>query len=416
MSVATENAAVCARGTGTVIGWFTAERVQLYAAALLIIECALTAAWWYCRWMQQDSTIPTIGWDFAVFWSASSLAQLHGPAAAYDWELLRAAEIPLLQNTFGPFAYPPTYLFVIYPIAAMSFGLALLLVSAIGVALYLYIVRAALGGLHSRWLIPALAFPGIWAALLAGQNSLFTASACGAALLLIRRNAVASGACIALLCVKPQFGVLFPLLLLCERRWAAIASAAGFSTLFAAIVGLSFGIEIFPAFARSMAMFREAVAEHGDYALRGAPTVFAVLRTAGVSVAHSYVIHAVVAAAAAGVCAWLWSTRPRLALSASALAVGTLIVQPYMIYYDLAWLAIPIALLSVDMALNGSTRLEKLIVVIAWLIPAHGLLVVLTQSMMQVAPLVLLALLGIIAHRHLRARRDGRPGNAAAAA
>ncbi|CAG9165037.1 hypothetical protein LMG23992_00183 [Cupriavidus laharis] len=409
MTVATERPTEYSGKTAPAQGWLTADRIHLYSAAVLVIECMLTGLWWYFHWMQKNSTTPTMGWDFAVFWSASSLAQSHGAVAAYDWDLLRAAEAPILRNIFGPFAYPPTYLLLIYPIATLSFGVALLLVSAIGVALYLSIVRAAIGGLRHNWLIPALAFPGIWAALIAGQNSLFTASACGAALLLMRRNAIGSGACIALLCIKPQLGVLFPLMLLCERRWGVIISAAGFVAMFVALTALAFGFEVFPAFARSMAMFRTAVAEHGDYALRGAPTVFAVLRTSGAGLWLSYTVHAVVAASAAGVCAWLWSTRPRLTLSASALVVGTLIVQPYVIYYDLTWLAIPIALLSADMARYGSTRLEKLTVALAWLVPAHGLLVVLTLSMSQVAPLVLFGLLAIIARRHRKARLEPRP-------
>ncbi|MEN3967599.1 glycosyltransferase family 87 protein, partial [Mammaliicoccus sciuri] len=83
--------------------------------------------------------------------------------------------------------------------------------------------------LRLPWLIPALAFPGVWVTLVTGQNSLFTAAAAGAALVLLRRSPVAAGACIAMLCIKPQLGILFPLYLLCERQWRTLASAAFFS-------------------------------------------------------------------------------------------------------------------------------------------------------------------------------------------
>ncbi|MDQ0141770.1 glycosyltransferase family 87 protein [Cupriavidus necator] len=409
MPVATENAHAYARAAAGRHGWLNAERVRLYAAALLVIECALVGAWWYGHWVLSHPEIRSMGWDFAVYWSASGLAQALGAPAAYDWELLRVAERPLLHDTFGPFAYPPTFLLMVYPIAAVSYGVALLLVSVAGIVLYLGTVRAALGKAPAMWLFPALAFPGLWAALLAGQNSLITAAACCAALLLMRRNALAAGACIALLCIKPQLGVLFPMLLLCERRWRVLASATACSALFLALPALSFGPDIYAAFAHSMAMFRATVAEHDTVILRGAPTVFGVLRTAGMDLAPAYVLHAIAAAIAMAVCAWIWLTRARRGLSASALVVGTLLAQPYMIYYDLAWLAIPLALLSVDMMRHGSHWLERLVLWVAWLVPAHALLVVIALPTPQVAPGVLLALLCVIARRHLLARRAGQP-------
>ncbi|WP_432259425.1 glycosyltransferase family 87 protein [Cupriavidus sp. TMH.W2] len=396
--------AVSESGPSTCI---TPTRVRLYAATLLFLEFLLVATWWYGHAVIANPTIPAMGWDFVVYWSASALAQTQDAAAAYDWELLRAAEAPLLDHTFGPFAYPPTFLLLLYPIAAVPFDLALLLASVGGVALYLATVKAAVNEQIVHWHIPALAFPGIWAALLAGQNSLITAAACGGALLLMRRSAIAAGACIAVLCIKPQLGVLFPLLLLCERRWSVIACAAAFSALFLSLTVLCFGTETFTAFVHSLAMFREAVAEHAGSTLRGAPTVFGILRTAGAEVPISYAGHTLCALLAVSICVWIWSTSARIALSASALVACTLLVQPYMIYYDLAWLAIPIALLSVDMARHGSTSAERLLLLLTWLVPAHALLVVLTLPSPQIAPLVLLALLGMIARRHLRTRRAG---------
>lgn len=142
MSAATENAAAYVRAAATPHGWLTAERVRLYAAALLIFECALVGAWWYGHWVLAHPEIRSMGWDFAVYWSASGLAQAHGAPAAYDWELLRA---------FGPFAYPPTFLLLVYPLAAVSYGLALLLVSIAGIALYLGTVKVALGREPVMW-------------------------------------------------------------------------------------------------------------------------------------------------------------------------------------------------------------------------------------------------------------------------
>jgi len=408
MPAATDLAKTAPHDTATPARWLTPGRICLYAATLLVLECVVVAAWWYSHAIIANPTVPGMGWDFVVYWCASALAQIHGAPAAYDWGLLRAAESALLPTTFGPFAYPPTFLLLTYPLGALPFGIAIALFSLAGIALYLGYLRAPLGALHRYWFIPVLAFPGMWTALIAGQNSLFTAAAAGGALWLMRRHPVAAGACIAVLCVKPQLGLLFPLLLLCERRWTAIAAAAGFSALFVALTTLAFGFDIYPAFFRSMAMFREAVTVHSGI-LRGAPTVFGILRVAGVSIPLAYAMHAIVAVCAVAMCVWLWRARPRLALSASALVVGTLIVQPYLIYYDLAWLAIPLALLCADMVRYGSHGWERLLLTITWLVPAQAMTPLLIDNMPQLTPLVLLCVLVMIVLRHQTARGAALP-------
>lgn len=383
----------------------TTERAIVYAAAMVLCaEAIFASVWWYQRWILENTALPPVGWDFVVYWHASALAQARGALAAYDWELMRAAQAPVLE-VFGPFAYPPAYLGFIYPIAGLPLWQAIVLFSAAGYLLYILMLRRALRGVPAYWLIPALAFPGAWTAILAGQNSLFTSAAAGAALLLMRRNAVAAGACIALLSIKPQLGVLFPLMLLCERRWAVMASAATCCALIAFLTVLAFGIDIYPAFFDSLRQFRGAVAEHGGYTLRAVPTVFGVCRTLGMDVPVAYGLHAIVAMSAAGLCAWLWSTGSRPALSASALVAGTLLVQPYMVYYDLAWLALPLAFLSADMSLRGSDLAERSLLAAAWLAPAQAL-VAAPLSLPQVTPAILFLVLCLACRRHAMASRN----------
>ncbi|WP_443798111.1 glycosyltransferase 87 family protein, partial [Burkholderia vietnamiensis] len=63
-------------------------------------------------------------------------------------------------------------------------------------------------------------------ALLAGQTSLASAALAGLGLLALNRRPVAAGICFALLTVKPQIAVLFPLALLCAAQWRALAAWA----------------------------------------------------------------------------------------------------------------------------------------------------------------------------------------------
>jgi len=387
---------------------WTTQRLLIYACALVLVcEGIPFALWWWQFFVLKLPGVPTIGWDFAVYWSASKVAMPHGAAAAYNWELLRAAqaEVLLPAGRFGPFAYPPTFLLLVYPVAALPFGLALGAWVALGTLCYLLFLRSVLAPLQHPWLMPALAFPGLWAALAAGQNSLFTMVAAGTALLLMRRRPLVAGACIAVLCIKPQLGVLFPLFLLCRRQWTTLAWAAIFSLLYCGVTWLAFGTETFLAFAHSLTMFRRIVAEHGIEILHGAPTVFAVLRVAGVSISTAYLAHAIVAALAIACCAWLWRTNTRFEMSAAALPVATLMLQPYLVYYDLAWLALTIAFLTVDYARHGCDGWEKAALLAGWLIPMQAFLAVPIQTMSQWAPAVLILLLAVIMRRQIRERR-----------
>ncbi|RQS69526.1 DUF2029 domain-containing protein [Burkholderia sp. Bp8963] len=384
-------------------GWLTPQRIAIYAGTLLGCQCILVAMWWWQHVVLKARDIPMLAWDFVVYWSASSLAIHHGPASAYNWAWLRAVEQSVYPPMFEPFAYPPTFLFTIYPIAALPFGVAIVAWSALGIACYLLLVRAAVAPMDRRWLLPALAFPGMWLALVSGQNALLTLAIGGTALLLIGRRPVVAGACIALLCIKPQLGVLFPLFLLCRRHWTTLASAAFFSLLYVGLVWLAFGTDTFVAFAHALTKFQHVVAENSLATIRGAPTVFAIARVAGASVRTSYLAHAAVGGGVVATCIWLWRTNARFALSAAALAVATILVQPYLIYYDLAWLALPVAILTADYARHGADRLEKAALIATWLIPAHAFAATTTGTWPQCAPFVLAALLAVIARRHLKA-------------
>ena len=387
-------------------GWLEGRRLYVYGGALLFIEYFLLGMWWWGHHVLRNATIPSPAWDLGVFWSASGLAIAHGAPAAYDWDLLRAAEAAILpEGIFGPFSYPPTFLLLIYPIGMLTFGAATVVFTGCGIALYLLALRSVLASSRLPWLIPAVAFPGVWVTILTGQNSLFTTAATGIALALLRRSPVAAGACIALLCIKPQLGILFPLYLLCERQWRAIASAACCSLLYLAMSWLAFGTETFLAAAHSAAMFRHAIVENGGVILYGAPTVFGVLRSAGYSTTVSYAAHAGSAVLVIVACVWLWRNACRFELRAAALPIATLMAQPYLIYYDLAWLSLPIALLTVDFVRHGGSRLEKAVLVAAWLVPAQGLFAVLSRQTGQWAPVVLVALLVVIVRRAVASRR-----------
>ncbi|MCC2104635.1 MAG: DUF2029 domain-containing protein, partial [Hyphomicrobiales bacterium] len=74
-----------------------------------------------------DSRGEPIGTDFSNFWSASKLALMGEPAAVYDMARQYAVQKQEFgpQTGFYPFFYPPIYLLICYPLAALPYLTAL---------------------------------------------------------------------------------------------------------------------------------------------------------------------------------------------------------------------------------------------------------------------------------------------------
>src|SRR6202042_1202111 len=87
----------------------------------------------------------------------------------------------------------------------------------------------------------ALGFPAALWNVTAGQNGFLTAALIGGTLGLLQRRPALAGICLGLLTYKPQFGLLFPLVLIADRQWRTIASAAITAIALAVLSWLVFG-------------------------------------------------------------------------------------------------------------------------------------------------------------------------------
>ncbi|WP_245001881.1 glycosyltransferase family 87 protein [Cupriavidus pinatubonensis] len=301
-------------------------------------------------------------------------------------------------------AYPPTFLLAVLPFSQLPFGVALTLYSVLGLIAYgsalVYLCRR----LDRKYLPVLAAFPGVSIAIGLGQNFLFTVAAAGAALVMIEFDAALAGVCIAFLAIKPQFGVLFPLALICSRQWNVFAVAALCTLTFAGATVVAFGPNAWYAFKTFLPQFSElAVNQGGSMMWPGMPTMFAPGRNAGLSVNAAYLLHGVAAVPAAVAMAFLWAQRARFELRAAALIIATMLMQPYVMFYDLVWLILPIVLLLRDARAAALGSMERLILAAAWLAPAQALLSAYLHHYLNVLPAVLLSLLVIVVRRHLAA-------------
>lgn len=380
-------------------------RVALGTAVVLAIELSFTSSLAWSTFTRSGPPQTGFGIDFSVYWSAATVALMHGPAAVFNRDLMMAVERTvrsgeLFAGTSGPWLYPPTFLIFLLPLGLVPLNVALAAFSVAGTTAYLRSMWAIVRGAGPLALVTVAAFPGFWLALCYGQNSLFTAAAAAAALALLPTRPLLAGLFIALLSVKPQLGLVIPLALICSRQWRCFAAAAVGSALLWGISAAVLGGDMLPAWLHTVSWFKHTWIEHNPEIWRGMPTIYAAARRAGASAQWAYRLQAVVAVPACVVTAWLWRGSARHELKAAALCCCTLLVQPYLLYYDLAWLAIPIAFLGMDMYRHCARPFEWVLLGVAWVMPLQSVAATMIDGMGQWTPAILVLLLCLIVGRY----------------
>lgn len=380
-----------------------ARRLSVYAMVAGGLQIMALLIWGIRFYVLNDWSAPMLGYDFSVFWSAARVAVDHHAAAVFSAQWMQPMEESLRhQIGYSPWPYPPTFLLAVLLFGLLPFGAALILYFVLGLSVYAVMLARISRSLDRAWLAWLAAFPGVPVALGLGQNSLLTVSAAGAALALLETHAGLAGVCIAVLGIKPQLGVLFPLALVCGRQWKALIAASLCMLAFVAGSVAVCGVDAWRAFAAYLPEFsRIAVEQGGREMWLGMPTVFAISRSLGLPVSVAYVVHGLVAAPAVMVMAFLWVKRARFELRATAFVVATLLMQPYVMFYDLVWLILPIVFLMRDARVQPLNRLEWVLLAAAWLAPVQGVLAAYVGLYLQVLPAVLVALLVIAMRRYL---------------
>lgn len=294
-------------------------------------------------WDAQGLGIPT---DFVNVWAAGKLALQGHPALAWDWDVQRRIELDLLRQDFpGYFAwhYPPPFLFVAALLAQFPYGVAFVGWAVVSFIPYVAAVRAIVG--RAFGFILAIGFPVVFSNVLVGQNGFLTAALVGGTLYLLPVRPVLAGVCLGLLTYKPQYGFLFPIVLIAAQRWTTFVSAAVTAIVLAVVSCLVFGIESWQAFVQWLPHFSQAFLVEGKATWWKLQSLYSLVRYCGGSETLGWTFQWVLTAAVAVVLVLLWRSPVRYSLKASALAVGTLLTTPYLFMYDIMVLAIAVAFL-----------------------------------------------------------------------
>jgi alpha-1,2-mannosyltransferase len=397
--------------------WITRERVRFTAAGLLIAFVAALAYLIATADGANDALGRPLGTDFSNVYAAGTLVRDGEPQAPFDPAKQYARE----QAIFGPatpfygWHYPPFFLLVAAALAAMPYPLALAVWQGATLVLYLLALRmivtdasgekpsGATTGIarsapDSLWLLLALAFPAVFINLGHGHNGFLTAALIGAALAELDRRPALAGVLLGLLAYKPQFGLLFPVVLVASGRWrpfaAAVATVAGLVAVTTAVLGVS----VWDAFLASTQFTRIVVLENGETGWQKIQSVFSAVRMWGGPVPLAYAVQGAVTLALAAAMAWLWRAPVDFALKAAGLVIAAVLATPYSLDYDMTALAPAIAFLAVHGTRCGFAPYEKSALAALWIAPlvARSL----AQAMLlPVGVTAMAAMLAVILHR-----------------
>jgi len=284
--------------------------------------------------------------DYTMFWLAGLLTR-HGQAALlYDHARYTAAAAAVLPYASGywPFVYPPV---ILLPATVISFAPLIAGYYGIGalfLALSVWLLRRSGIG---WWCIAVgvLSPAALWNVYL-GQLGLLCGSLLVAGLSAVESRPKRAGAMLAMLCIKPPYALLLPVVVLAGRRWRVMMAAAAVVTVLVIVSLLGAGAAAWAAYlGPGRAAMRGLLEQNfGPGYEAGGTSVFWMVRSLGAPLAPAFAAQAAMSAAAVLACWRLWA-RPAAdpARRVTLTVLLTLLAGPYGFTYDLSVVSVLLA-------------------------------------------------------------------------
>lgn len=283
--------------------------------------------------------------DFMAFWSAGRaaldghIAEIHDRALLWPYQQAVATDVKF----YAPWNSPPTFLLIVcvlalvpYPVAAIGF--------LVGTALLFgYAIRRFLP--DGRALIFPATAPAVIYQIGTVQAGMLIAGITGLALHWLDKRPRVAGALVALLAIKPHLAILWPLFLALSGRWRAFFAAAVAALAFVALAGLVFGFDSYGRWFESLANSQRLISEQ-RVTTPAYASLYANLLGLGASQALAIGLHALSAIGGVIVACVLFRKGDR-ATAGAALCAATLLISPYLFFYDFTVLLIGAALLGI---------------------------------------------------------------------
>lgn len=346
--------------------------------------------------------------DFSNYWMAGQLvvAGEHQDLFSQPVYFARA------QQVFGPdyglhnWGHPPHFLLVLWPLGLLGYKTAMVLFLSATLAFFVVAVTV-----FRRTFAPQSNRLILWLALVGyalmmidtAQNGFLTAGVLLLGLAWMKDRPMLAG--FAFLTIKPQLGLLIPLLLIFDRNYRTIVWASLFTALLVALSIVFFGLSSWQAYLGETLAYQQSVMTdwYGLF-LRMMPTVFGSVRTLQFSPQAAALAQWPVSIAGAALLLWLMWNEVDPLRRAFAVLCGTFVISPYAFNYDMG------ALTAAAAILVGSQQVmnRPASVAIAVVAALPGVVTNLGRAHVPLSPLFLAAALAAITVERWRAGQVDR--------
>jgi alpha-1,2-mannosyltransferase len=366
-------------------------------------------------WLVLVTTIPypgkiglnynTLGTDWMVFYGAIR-SVLDGHAALiFDGDrftdFLNTTFADRLSEplAFRPWAYPPSLLLVLLPLAPLGLFGSYVAFQLATAGLMMLALRSNGGGSVSSGALIAMALlcPASAINVIDGQLVFLVAALIVGGLGLLDARPFVGGLILGLLTIKPQFCVLVPLALIAAGQWRALSAAALSALAMAVASGMIFGWELwlrwFPFIIENLISPGEKWIEYGRMWGNSVYTC-AVLLGAPQRLASGVQLFAALVAAASVIIAF--RSRLRVTEKTAVFLTATILAAPHSGPYDALLLVISAAYWLISLAPVQPLWCWTLAFMI-WLVPMISPPLLFAAS--RFAPLLTVLLIALVLRR-----------------
>jgi hypothetical protein len=351
-----------------------------------------------------DGANYVIGNDFLNTWMGGRSAFFGGPAPWFDAQVYNEALRQMLGVPFPAryWSYPPHVVLFIWPFGLMPYLPAYIAWCAIGIALYLLACSAAIA--RERMLFLAVA-PGVAVCIFFGQNGFYTAALLIGGLLNRERRPVLAGVLFGILTVKPQLGLLLPIILLLERRWVTIAAALLTTAVLVVATAMLFGSNVWIEFWQKILPQQQYLTETGrGLLLVMVSSVYYGARLVHLPAGVDWAAQAIASALALAAVVWTFCKRRDPALSLALFVTATFLATPYILNYDMVVFGFVVALLRER---TDNTTADHWLLIAVWSLPVAMMLAAVAS--IPLAPVVLIAFACRLVWRLKHEGREEKP-------
>jgi len=334
--------------------------------------------------------------DFVNYWLGGRLAIAGGQQLLFDIRDYRL----VLDSVFGRdypvhnWSYPPHFLLFVAPLGLLDYVPALILFLSTTLALFMggaLAFRRSYAPRSDRALLVLVLISFVIMMVSATQNGFLTAGCALLGLAWMKQRPVLAGLAFACLTVKPQLGLLIPVVLAFDRNWGTFAWATIFTAALVVVSAAVFGIASWRAYFADTVPYQQSLMVNwvGNFLLM-MPNVFGGMRTLGVTAELALRVQWAVSAIFAAVAIWLiYKEIDPLRRICIALC-ATFVISPYAFDYDMGALAVAAAVLAGSRSLAAPATL-----VVALTAALPPMIFYLGRAGVPIAPLILIG--GLVA-------------------